>query len=409
MRRTATSLFARSAALLSGAAPYPYAPLTTLAEDEQMLVENIREFAQKEIKPITLKMDKEGQMCPQLIEKMFANGIMGIETPTELGGSGLTFFHSLLAIEELARVDPAVSVVVDVHSTLVNNSFYRYASDDLKKQFLPTLATESIGSFCLTEPGSGSDAFALKTRAEKKGTDYVINGSKIFITSGKESNIFLVMANVDPSKGYKGITCFVLDKRIDKGVNCVRLEKKLGLCASSTAEMHFDNVVVPESRILGNIGQGYKIAIELLNEGRIGIGAQMVGIAQGAMDAAMPYVFERKQFNTVIGDFQGMQFQYAQANLDIQAARLLCYNAGRKKMAGIPFVEDAAMAKLFASQVAERVASKAIEWCGGVGFSRDFGVERFYRDAKIGAIYEGTSNIQLKTLAKFVKDQYVKK
>ena len=404
-RRSCAKLFAPSAALLSGI----HMPLTTLTEEEQALVQSVRDFAQKEIKPKTKKMDEEAKLCPELIKELFANGYMGIETDTKYDGTGMSFFSSILAIEELARVDPAVGVAVDVQNTLVNNVFFRFANEDVCSRFLPKLATGTVGCFCLTEASSGSDAFALKTRAEKKGTDYVINGTKQFITNGGEAGIFLVMANVDPSKGYKGITCFAVDSSVTPGVTVGGLENKLGIKASSTATLHFDNVVVSEKNIVGEVGKGYKIAIETLNEGRIGIAGQMVGIAQGAMDAAMPYVFERKQFNTVIGDFQGMQFQYAQANLDIQAARLLTYNAGRKKMAGLPFVEDAAMAKLFASQVAERVASKAIEWCGGVGFSRDFGVERFYRDAKIGAIYEGTTNIQLHTLAKFVKDQYVKK
>lgn len=384
-------------------------PLTTLTEDEQALVQSVREFAQREIHPKSRQMDEDSKICPQLFKELFANGYMGIETDTKYGGSGMSFFSSILAIEEIARIDPAVGVAVDVQNTLVNNVFFRFANEDICSRFLPKLASDTVGCFCLTESSSGSDAFALKTRAEKKGSDYVINGQKVYITNGGEAGIFLVMANVDPSKGYKGITCFAVDASQSPGISVGGLEKKLGIKASSTATLHFDNVVVPEKNIVGELGKGYKIAIETLNEGRIGIAAQMVGIAQGAMDVAMPYVFERKQFGTVIGDFQGMQFQYAQANLDIQAARLLCYNAGRKKMAGLPFVEDAAMAKLFASQVAERVASKAIEWCGGMGFSREFGVERFYRDAKIGAIYEGTSNIQLHTLAKFVKDQYTKK
>lgn len=405
LRTTARSLFKRTAPVMCSGIPRP---VTTLTDDEKMLVENVREFAKQKIAPITFQMDEDACMPKDLIDSCFENGLMGIETPSDLGGAGMSFFGSILAIEELARVDPAVSVMVDVQNTLVNNIFFRYGNDKVRNEFLPKLAKDTVGCFCLTEPGSGSDAFALKTKAEKKGSEYVINGSKVYITNGGEANIFLIMANVDPSKGYKGITCFAVDAREHKGIRIGKREKKLGIRASSTVEVYFEDLVVPESCIVGDVGKGYKIAIEALNEGRIGIGAQMVGIAQGAMDKAMPYLFERKQFNTAVGDFQGMQFQYAQASMEIHAARLMVYNAARKKCHNEPFVEDAAMAKLFASQVAERTASKAIEWCGGIGFTREMGVERFYRDSKIGAIYEGTTNIQLHTLAKFVKDRYTK-
>lgn len=383
-------------------------PCTLLTDDEKALVSSVRDFAQKNIKPHVLRMDEAAKMDATLIEGCFANGFMGIETPAELGGTGASFFSSILAIEELAKIDPSVSVFVDVQNTLVNNIFFRYANEEQKKKFLPRLATDTVGCFCLTEPVSGSDAFALKTRAQKQGSEYVLNGSKCFITNAGEAQIYLIMANVDPSKGYKGITCFAVDARETKGIRIGKRENKLGIRASSTCEVIIENLVVPESQVIGEVGKGYKIAIEALNEGRIGIGAQMLGLAQGALDLAMPYLFERKQFGSFIGDFQGMQFQYAQASMDIHAARLLVYNAARKKCTGEEFVEDAAMAKLFASQVAERTASKAVEWLGGVGFMKEYGVEKFYRDAKIGAIYEGTTNIQLHTLAKFVKDRYKK-
>eukprot|EP00759_Apiculatamorpha_spiralis_P005077 PhF_6_TR13020/c0_g1_i1/m.20636/K09478/ACADSB; short/branched chain acyl-CoA dehydrogenase len=384
-------------------------PCTTLTEEEEELAKTVRDFSRNEIKPLVGKMDKEGVMDPKLIQKCFTQGLMGIETPTELQGAGMSFFSSILVIEELAKIDPSVSVMVDVQNTLVNNAFFRWGSADLKAKYLPRLATECLGSFCLSESTSGSDAFALKTRAEKKGNDYVINGTKMWITNAGEAEIFLVMANVDPSKGYRGITCFVVDKKAHPGVRVGKKEDKLGIRASSTCEINFENVVVPASNILGEEGKGYKIAIEVLNEGRIGIASQMLGIAEGAMDACIPYLFQRKQFNTRIGDFQGMQFQYAQAEVDIHAAKLMVYNAARKKCAGEDFVKDAAMAKLYASQVAERVSSKAVEWMGGVGFIKDFPVEKFYRDSKIGAIYEGTSNIQLHTIAKFVAEKYGEK
>lgn len=374
-----------------------------------MLQKTVRDFALTHVAPRTLKMDEVQKMDKEVIDEAFKAGLMGIETPSDLQGSGMSFFSSILAIEELARIDAAVSVMVDVQNTLVNNIFFRYANDEQRAKYLPRLAQDTVGCFCLTEPTSGSDAFALKTRAEKKGDTYVLNGSKIFITNGGEANLFLVMATVDSSKGYKGITCFIVDGKEHKGVTVGRRESKLGIRASSTVELNFDNVVVPAANVVSEVGKGYKIAIEVLNEGRIGIGAQMVGIAQGAMDAAMPYLFQRKQFNNLIGDIQGMQFQYAQAAMEVHAARLMVYNAARKKVHGEAFVEDAAMAKLYASQVAESTASKCVEWLGGVGFMKEYHVERFYRDAKIGAIYEGTTNIQLHTLAKFVKERYVSK
>ncbi|KAG5492690.1 hypothetical protein JKF63_01269 [Porcisia hertigi] len=401
MRRTAVAF---SAATTIGEAP-PNA-LTHLPDDERMLVETVRAFSLKHVAPRTRKMDEEGKIDPALLREMFSAGLMGIETPTDLEGGGMSFFSSILAIEELARHDPAVSVTVDVQNTLVNNIFFNNANDAQRKKYLPRLARGTLGCFCLTEGGSGSDAFSLKTRAEKRGSKWVINGSKLYITNGGDAGIFLVMATVDPSLGYKGITCFVVDSSETRGVSVVRTEDKLGIRASSTAELRFENVEVPEECVIGDVGKGYMIAISSLNEGRIGIGAQMLGIAQGSLDIVMPYLFQRKQFGKHIGDFQGMQMQYAECVTELHAARLMVYNAGRKKQNRENFIQDAAMAKYFASVVAEKTASRAVEWAGGIGFMRDFGLERFYRDAKIGAIYEGTSIIQLQTIAKMIKAQY---
>jgi alkylation response protein AidB-like acyl-CoA dehydrogenase len=322
-------------------------------------------------------MDEKATMDPEIIKGMFDNGFMGIEIPAEYGGSGSSFLAACLAIEELAKVDASVAVCCDVQNTLVNNVFAFYANEEIRARVFPRLASGSVGSFCLSEAGSGSDAFALKTRAEKhsSGDYYTINGSKLWITNAGEADIFLVMANVDPSKGYRGITCFLAERDM-LGLSVGKKEDKLGIRASSTCPITFDNLKVPAANVVGEVGKGYKIAIEILNEGRIGIAAQMLGIAEGAYGAAMPYLFERKQFGTHIGEFQGMQHQYAQAAVDIEAARLLTYNAARRKQAGLPFVKEAAMAKLYASQVAERVASKAVEWMGGVGFVKDFPVRR---------------------------------
>lgn len=404
MRRTAAAL---SAAAASGG-EHPPNPVTFITDDEKMLVDTVRSFSLQHVAPKSLKMDQEGKMDPGLLKEAFAAGLMGIETPAELEGGGMTFFSSILAIEELARHDPAVSVTVDVQNTLVNNIFFNFANDAQRKKYLPKLATDTVGCFCLTEAGSGSDAFALKTRAEKKGSKWVINGSKLYITNGGWAGIYLVMATVDTAKGYKGITCFVVDSSESSGVSVVRSEDKLGIRASSTAELRFDNVEVPEENVIGEVGKGYKIAINILNEGRIGIGAQMLGIAQGSLDIVMPYLFQRKQFGQAIGDFQGMQMQYAECALELHAARLMVYNAARKKQNNEVFIQDAAMAKYFASVVAEKTASRAVEWAGGIGFMKDFGLERFYRDAKIGAIYEGTSIIQLQTIAKMMKAQFSK-
>ncbi|RNF10263.1 putative acyl-CoA dehydrogenase [Trypanosoma conorhini] len=406
MLRCTSALALRCCAVARCTAVPTPTPVTLLSEGEQMLVETVRQFAGRVIKPRARTMDETGVMDKAFIKELFGAGLMGIETPAEHGGGDMSFFSSILAIEEIARVDPSVSVCVDVHNTLVNNVFFRFASREQQARFLPDLASSCMGCFCLTEAESGSDAFALKARAVKKGDRWVINGTKMYITNGGHADIFLVMANVDPSKGYKGITCFVVDKRKSPGVHVGPPLNKLGIRASSTVEINFENCEVPEENVIGEVGKGYKIAIGTLNEGRIGIGAQMVGIAQGAMDLVMPYLFQRKQFNTHLGDFQALQMQYAQCATNTWAARLMVYNAARKKLRGEDFVKDAAMAKLFASQVAEETASKAVEWAGGIGFTRDFGVERFYRDAKVGAIYEGTSIIQLQTIAKAIKKEY---
>lgn len=378
--------------------------LHTLSEDEEMMKALVSKFAQEVIQPKVSEMDESEKMDGSVIKGLFEAGLMGVETPVDLGGAGASFTSAVLVVEELAKVDPSVSVLCDVHNTLVNTVFRTYASQHLKEKYLPRLAQDKLGSFCLTEAGSGSDAFALKTTAEKKDGYYLLNGGKMWITNSAEAEVFLVFATVDPSKGYKGITCFVVDR--DMGVQIAKKEKKLGIRASSTCQIAFEDLKVPEENVLGEVGSGYKIAIEILNEGRIGIAAQMLGIAQGAFDNAMPYLFQRKQFNSLIGDFQGMQHQYAQIAVDIEAARLLTYNAARLKEEGKPFVKEAAMAKLYASQVAEKSSSKAVEWMGGVGFTRDVPVEKFYRDCKIGAIYEGTSNIQLQTIAKILAKEY---
>ncbi|KAJ2819366.1 hypothetical protein IWW50_005480 [Coemansia erecta] len=378
--------------------------LHTLSEDETMMRDMVTQFARTVVQPKVQEMDESEEMCPEVVRGLFESGLMGIETPVDLGGAEASFLSAIVAIEELARVDPSVSAMCDVHNTLVNTVFRNYASKELQEKYLPKLATDMVGSFCLSEAVSGTDAFALQTKATRDGDDYVIDGSKMWITNSGEAGVFLVFATVDASKGYKGITCFVVDREM--GVVVAKKEKKLGIRASSTCQLAFDGVRVPAANVLGEIGQGYKIAIEILNEGRIGIAAQMVGLAQGSFDNAMPYLFQRKQFNTRIGDFQAMQHQYAQVATEIEAARLLTYNAARMKEEGKPFVKEAAMAKLYASQVAERASSKAVEWMGGLGFTRDLPLEKFYRDCKIGAIYEGTSNIQLQTIAKILTKEY---
>lgn len=398
----------RCARGLSGCASTPLMSPLTLTEDEEAFRSAVTTFAANEVAPRVKEMDATSTMDPVLIDALFANGLMGVEVDEEYGGCGASFTTMCSVIEELAKVDPAVSTCVDVHSTVVNNTIKFWASDQLKEQYLPRLVTDTMGSFCLSEPGSGSDAFALTTRAERSadGSYYTITGQKAWITNADHAGVFLVFANVDPSAGYKGITCFVVD-RGSEGLEVGKKEDKLGIRASSTCAVTLTNVRVPSTHILGEVGHGYKYAIGILNEGRIGIGAQMVGLAQGCFDATMPYLFEREQFGQRIGDFQGMQMQYAEVAMEIEAARLLVYNAARMKEAGMPFIKEAAMAKLKASRVAELSSSKCIEWMGGVGFMKDFPVEKFFRDCKIGAIYEGTSNIQLMTIAKILRSQHV--
>jgi butyryl-CoA dehydrogenase len=381
--------------LLASARP----ALTDLTEQERMFQEAVRDFAAAEVAPKVMEMDRRAQIDPSLIEGLFEMGLMGVEIPEQYGGTGADFFTSILIVEELSRVDAAVSVLVDVQNTLVLNALLRWATDDQKARFLPGLATDTVGAYALSEAGSGSDAFALACRATPEGGDWVLNGHKLWITNGGEAGLFIVFANVDPEAGYKGITAFLVERE-SSGFSVGKKEDKLGIRASSTTEIVFENVRVPAENVLGEVGVGYKIAIETLNEGRIGIGAQMLGLAQGALDHTVRYVQEREQFGRPIGRFQGVQFQLAEMATEIEAARLLVYNAARLKDAGQSFVTQAAMAKLFASEAAQRVASTCIDLHGGYGFTKEYPVEKFYRDAKIGTIYEGTSNMQKQTIAK---------
>ena len=377
-------------------------PLTTLSDDENLFRDNVRQFAEEKVRPLVKEMDEKGVFDHGLIEQLFQLVLMGIEIPEQYGGAGGKFFEAILAVEELSRVDASAGVVVDVQNTLVNNALLRWGNDDQKKRYLPRMASELCGAYALSEAGSGSDAFALQTRAELKGGgDYVLNGRKLWITNGKEAGLFVLFATVDPAAGYKGITTFLIEKDF-AGFTVGKKEDKLGIRASSTCELILEDCRVPKSNVLGEVGKGYKIAIETLNEGRIGIGAQMAGVARGAWEYAAKYAQERKQFGKTLADFQGIQFQIAQMATEIEAARLMVYNAARMKDAGLPFVKEAAMAKLFCSQVAERVTSLAIEIYGGYGFTKDYPVEKYWRDSKIGKIYEGTSNMQLGTIAKLV-------
>jgi len=373
--------------------------LTTLSEEEGMFREAVRDFAESEIAPRVTAMDRAQAMDPELVPLLFELGLMGIEIPAEFGGTDSTFFTSILVVEELSRVDPSVGVLVDVQNTLVVNAVLSWGSDSVRETFLPRLATDTVGAYALSEAGSGSDAFALSCRATQDGEDWILDGQKLFITNGNEAGIFIVFANVNPEAGYKGITAFIVEKGME-GFTVGKKEDKLGIRASSTTELIFENVRVPGGNVLGEVGKGYKTAIETLNEGRIGIGAQMVGLAQGALDHTVKYVQEREQFGRPIAAFQGVQFQIAQMAVEIEAARLMVYNAARLKDEGKDFVHQAAMGKLLSSQVAQRVASTAVDLFGGYGFSREYPVEKLYRDAKIGSIYEGTSNMQLQTIAK---------
>ena len=375
------------------------AALTTLSDDERLFRDSVFEFADREIRPHVRQMDENAHIPRQLIDQLFELGIMAIEVPESAGGGGATFFHSVLAVEAVSRVDPSVGVMVDVQNTLVINAIARWASDEQKSAWLARLASGAVGAYALSEAGSGSDAFALATRARESGDGFVLSGRKLWITNGSEADLFIVFANVNPEAGYRGITAFVVE-RGTPGFTVGRKEDKLGIRASSTCELLFEDCQVPRGQVLGEIGKGYKVAIETLNEGRIGIGAQMIGLSQGALDHTIRYVKERHQFGRQIADFQGVQFQIARAAMEVEAGRLMVYNAARLRESGQPFLTEAAMCKLLASEVAERVASLAVNLHGGYGFVKDYPVEKLYRDAKIGQIYEGTSNLQLQTIAK---------
>lgn len=381
--------------------PFTPGPLTVLSEDEKMFQAAIRDFARATIRPLVAHMDESQTMDPNLVKKLFEMGLMGIEVPDALGGAGSSFFSACLAIEELAAVDPSVAVLVDVQNTLVINAFRRWASPDQQAHYLKRFASNTVGAYALSEAGSGSDAFALATRAHDEGDHWRINGRKLWITNGKEAGIYILFATVNPDLGYRGITAFIIERDFP-GFSVGKKESKLGIRASSTCELIFEDCRVPKENVLGKVGEGYKVAIETLNEGRIGIGAQMLGLARGAFEHALAYVQERKQFGKPIAEFQGLQFQLSRCAIDIETAKLLVYNAARLKDANLPFLKQAAMAKLVASEVAERVASLSIEFFGGVGFTTEYPVEKFYRDAKIGKIYEGTSNMQLQTIAKLI-------
>jgi butyryl-CoA dehydrogenase/short/branched chain acyl-CoA dehydrogenase len=374
-------------------------PLTILSEEERLFQSTVARFARERIAPHVREMDEASLFRRELLEEMAAMGLFGIEIPEEYGGQGGTFFQSVLAVEELAKVDPAASVIVDVQNTLVNNAILRWGTEDQKRRYLPKLASGELGSYALSEAGAGSDAFALTTRAVEVAGGYAITGRKLWITNAHEAGLFLVFATVDPAAGYKGITCFLVERGF-AGFSVGRKEDKLGIRASSTCELILEDCFVPRSNVLGEVGKGYKVAIETLNEGRIGIGGQMVGLAAGALDHAVKYAKQRKAFGSRIGDFQGVQFELAQMAVEVEAARLLVYNAARLRDGGHEFVTQAAMAKYFASEIAEKCASRAIEVLGGVGFTKDYPVEKLYRDAKIGRIYEGTSNMQRVVIAK---------
>ncbi|HZS27445.1 MAG TPA: acyl-CoA dehydrogenase [Candidatus Angelobacter sp.] len=379
----------------------PPQPLVALSDDEILFRDNVRQFADETLRPKVREMDEKGVFERELIDQFFQLGLMGIEVPEQYGGAAGRFFEAILAVEEVSRVDASAGVIVDVQNTLVNNALMRWTNDDQKRRYLPKMASNTVGAYALSEASSGSDAFAMQTRAALKGSDYVLNGRKMWITNGKEAGVFILFATIDPSAGYKGITAFIIEKDFP-GFTVGKKEDKLGIRASSTCELLLEDCRVPKENVLGEVGKGYKIAIETLNEGRIGIGAQMLGLARGAWESALKYSQERKQFGKSISDFQGIQFQLAQMATEIEAVRMMVYNAARMKDAGMNFVKEAAMTKLFASQVAERVASLAVEIYGGYGFTKDYPVEKFYRDAKIGKIYEGTSNMQLQTIAKLL-------
>lgn len=379
-------------------------PLTMLSDDEQLFMNEVEKFARTQIGPRVMKMDEEEHLDPELLKQMFELGLMGIEVPSEYGGAGGTFMMAILAIEALAKVDPSVSVVCDVQNTLVNNIFMRWGTLDQKKQYLSKLSTSQVGSYCLTEANSGSDAFAMKARAQDKGDHWLLDGKKIFITNAKEADVFVVFANVNPEAGYKGITGFVVE-RGTPGFSIGKKEVKLGIRASSTCEVILEKVKIPKQNVVGEVGKGYKIAIETLNEGRIGIASQMLGLAEGALAGALAYARQREQFGKQLRDFQGIQMQLGELAAKVEASKLLVYNAARLKDAGKPFIKEAAMAKYLVSQFAEEVASRALEIYGGYGFIKEFPAEKFYRDAKIGKLYEGTSNMQLTTIFKLIDSE----
>src|SRR6266568_1405894 len=379
----------------------PGAPPTVLSEEEQMFQQSVRDFAIEKIRPLVHEMDHDAKMAPSLISSFFELGIMGVEVPEQYGGAGSTFFTAVLVVEELSHVDASCGVLVDVQNTLVNNAILRWGNDDQKSKYLPLLAKDTVGAYALSEAGSGSDAFALATRAAERGDHWVLNGRKLWITNAAEAGIFIVFANANPNAGYKGITAFLIERDFP-GFSVGKKEDKTGIRASSTCELVLEDCRVPKENVLGEAGKGYKIAIETLNEGRIGIGAQMIGIARGALEYAVAYSQERKQFGKSIAEFQAVQFQLARLATEVEAARLMTYNAARLKDARLPFLKEAAMAKYFCSQVAERVASEAVEVYGGYGFTKDYPVEKYLRDSKIGKIYEGTSFMQLQTIAKVI-------
>jgi len=376
-------------------------PLTLLSEEERLFRSAAREFAEKEVAPHVREMDREGIFQHELIDKFFTQGFMGIEVPEAYGGSGGTFFMAVLAIEEFSRVDPSAGVLIDVQNTLVNNAILRWGTEHQKKTFLPRLCRETVGAYALSEAGSGSDAFSLSTQAKEQGDRYILNGRKLWTTNAKEAGLFIVFATLSRELGYKGITAFLVERNTP-GFAVGKKEDKLGIRASSTCELILEDCAVPKANVIGEVGKGYKVAIETLKEGRIGIGAQMTGLAQGALDHAIRYSKERRQFGKQIAEFQAIQFQLARLATEIEAARLMTYNAARIKDAGQPFLKEGAMAKYFASQVAERVASEAVEVFGGYGFTKDYPAEKYLRDAKIGKIYEGTSFMQLQTIAKVI-------
>jgi len=390
--------------------------LSQLSQDESLFRDSVYEFADREIRPLVREMDEHAKIRPDLLPRLFDLGVMGIEVPDAHGGAGATFFHSVLAVEALSRVDPSIGVLVDVQNTLVINALLRWGSEAQKATYLPKLASGTVGAYALSEAGSGSDAFAMASRAHlrddiprlrdevaspSQAEEWILSGRKLWITNANEADLFIVFANVNPDAGYRGITAFLVERGFE-GFTVGKKEDKLGIRASSTCELLLEECHVPRANVLGEVGKGYKVAIETLNEGRIGIGAQMVGLAQGALDAALHYVKERKQFGKPIADFQGVQFQLARAATDVEAARLMVYNAARLRDGGQPFLKEAAMCKLFSSEVAERVSSLAVNLFGGYGFVKDYPVEKFFRDAKIGQIYEGTSNLQLQTIAKAI-------